>query len=282
MPWFRGNLHTHTTLSDGRKTPEEVAEWYRSAGYHFIFITDHGKVTDFSHLCREDFLVLRGGEFAVGKAETGEPFHLVGLDLPPGFQLSRTPDVQEAINQIREAGGEVIIAHPYWSGLSWRDIYPLEGILGIEIFNNGVEIEVGKGHCLVHWDDLLERGKRLYGFAVDDAHFAIEDAGGGWIEVEAEELTREAIMEGIRKGNFYSSQGPRIFSFLEEGSLVRAETSPTVSICFLSHVHLGKCYYSASEPLRSARLEVTKRHLFVRVECRDENSKRAWSNPYYL
>lgn len=39
--WFRGNLHTHTTLSDGRYTPERAAALYRDAGYDFIALTDH-------------------------------------------------------------------------------------------------------------------------------------------------------------------------------------------------------------------------------------------------
>lgn len=35
------NLHMHTTLSDGRVTPERAAEIYRAAGYDLIAVTDH-------------------------------------------------------------------------------------------------------------------------------------------------------------------------------------------------------------------------------------------------
>ena len=35
------NLHMHTTLSDGSKTPEEAAEIYKKAGYDVVAITDH-------------------------------------------------------------------------------------------------------------------------------------------------------------------------------------------------------------------------------------------------
>ena len=38
---YKINLHTHTTISDGRKTPEQVAEIYRAAGYDMIAFTDH-------------------------------------------------------------------------------------------------------------------------------------------------------------------------------------------------------------------------------------------------
>ena len=39
--WYKGNLHTHTTRSDGRKSPEEVADLYREQGYDFLALTDH-------------------------------------------------------------------------------------------------------------------------------------------------------------------------------------------------------------------------------------------------
>ena len=37
----KGNLHTHTTWSDGMHTPAETAKHYRSKGYDFLALTDH-------------------------------------------------------------------------------------------------------------------------------------------------------------------------------------------------------------------------------------------------
>jgi len=39
--WFKGNLHTHTTRSDGAEDPAATIERYISLGYHFLSITDH-------------------------------------------------------------------------------------------------------------------------------------------------------------------------------------------------------------------------------------------------
>lgn len=39
--WWRGNLHTHTLWSDGDSFPETIVEWYRTAGYHFLALSDH-------------------------------------------------------------------------------------------------------------------------------------------------------------------------------------------------------------------------------------------------
>ena len=39
--WYKGNLHTHTTASDGQYTPEETMNLYRRLGYDFLALTDH-------------------------------------------------------------------------------------------------------------------------------------------------------------------------------------------------------------------------------------------------
>jgi len=41
---IRGDLHMHTTATDGRATLEEMAEASRALGYEYIAITDHSKV----------------------------------------------------------------------------------------------------------------------------------------------------------------------------------------------------------------------------------------------
>ena len=40
---LKGNLHTHTTFSDGKYTVPEVVDIYQRNGYDFIAITDHRK-----------------------------------------------------------------------------------------------------------------------------------------------------------------------------------------------------------------------------------------------
>ena len=39
--FWRGNMHTHSTRSDGRLPPEEVVATYRDAGYNFLVLSDH-------------------------------------------------------------------------------------------------------------------------------------------------------------------------------------------------------------------------------------------------
>jgi predicted metal-dependent phosphoesterase TrpH len=39
--WYKGNTHIHTTVSDGGMSYAETAALYASAGYRFLFATDH-------------------------------------------------------------------------------------------------------------------------------------------------------------------------------------------------------------------------------------------------
>ena len=39
--FWRGNLHTHSTRSDGHLDPAETVGWYRDNGYDFVALTDH-------------------------------------------------------------------------------------------------------------------------------------------------------------------------------------------------------------------------------------------------
>ena len=68
--WYKGNLHMHTTISDGVLTPEEAVERYRRAGYDFIALTDHRQENP--EWQDDDFLVLTGAEYDTG-SET-KPF----------------------------------------------------------------------------------------------------------------------------------------------------------------------------------------------------------------
>ena len=44
--WWKGNLHTHTTRSDGHKKPSEAVRLYQKAGYDFLAVTDHWALSE--------------------------------------------------------------------------------------------------------------------------------------------------------------------------------------------------------------------------------------------
>jgi hypothetical protein len=171
----------------------------------------------------------------------------------------------------------------------------LQGAIGVEVYNNLCELERSRGYSEVHWDDLLLRGKRVWGLAVDDCHWRTLDAGGGWIMVRAPELTAAAILAAIRAGDFYATQGPEVRSFgLEQGSTlsllpggagrVRLECSPCRRVTFCADRWLGHVVEASEqgeEPLTSASYTLSGKETYVRAVLVDYAGRRAWTQPVF-
>ena len=283
--WFKGNLHLHTTVSDGDLTPDEVIDWYRERDYHFLAFTDHGIPAE-SRRVADDFIALSGVEVDGVDPQSGL-YHLVGLGLsgPPGVSSRETMPVQEAIDRLRTTAKLVLMAHPYWSGQMSKDLILLEGCIALEIYNGGCEIDDAKGFSIVHWDDLLAAGGRLWGVAVDDAHWrdGDHDAGLGWIWAKSTELTEAAILDALQQGHFYASSGPEIHSLELEGDWLQVRCSPVVSVDFVG----SGCYSRriAAPPGETLTRASYRRHngqRYLRVACRDARDCWAWSNPIFL
>lgn len=284
--WFKGNLHTHTTLSDGHYAPEERIRDYRERGYHFLAITDHGMVYE-SRSFGGDFLVLGGLEVGARQPGLGATYHFVIPEASGLPALPQDPTPQEVLALAGKSGALAILAHPYWSGLALPDLLAVEaGIIGLEVFNTVCEREIGRGVSSVHWDSLLERGGAPLGFAVDDSHTNrayIRDVFQGWIMVKAESLDVEAILAAIRRGAFYSSSGPTIqdITLGDEGVSVRC--SPAKCINFICHPPRGKQVLAEEgDELTQAEYIFRGNERYVRVECRDRLGRTAWSNPFRL
>ena len=58
--WYKGNLHTHTTASDGTITQEETVRIYRDAKYDFLALTEHNTYTDTTKYDSEGFITIAG------------------------------------------------------------------------------------------------------------------------------------------------------------------------------------------------------------------------------
>lgn len=276
--WFRGNLHSHTTMSDGKLSPQDVVEFYRSRGYDFLCLTDHEKMSDPSGLSTEDFLVFTGVE--TGSKQSRH--HIVGIGCKELGPFPRQEMAQDAVDKIRSMGGLVFIAHPYWSALVDADVRSLSNIQGIELYNTGCEVEIGRGFSTTHWDNLLFSGMMLDGFAVDDAHRYTDDAPGGWVWVKAKRLAQEDILDSISNGFFYSSTGPRIEDIQVTEDTISVRCTPVETITFHSHGPTGNSVHRVGEGiLTCATHKYRPEHRYVRVECIDGGRRMAWSNPIY-
>ena len=152
--WYRGNLHTHTTGSDGALSVSERCAAYRAAGYDFLAVTDHRLVQDVSALSTREFLVISGSEVHPVNPRTGDYFHIVALDVHEEI-ATHALAVNEVIEAIHRQGGLAVLCHPYWCGLSLLDILPLTGYFAVEVYNDTC-MGIGKAFSESTWDEMLE------------------------------------------------------------------------------------------------------------------------------
>ena len=164
------DLHVHSTVSDGKLTPEEVKAEYKKLGYSILAMTDHSVIVNHQHLNDPDFLMLTGAEIDATEAK---PFRegsrirkcrhlcLIAKDPNNNWLPYRDPDphpnslpycencvfddmsceyTTEAMNAVvakaNEKGYLVTYNHPVWSLETYPDYAPIEGVWGMEYRNS--------------------------------------------------------------------------------------------------------------------------------------------------
>ena len=288
--FYRGNLHTHSTRSDGVLNPEEVVAAYRRAGYDFVALTDHFlprygfPVTDTRALRDAAFTTLLGAELHAPALENGELWHILAVGLPLDFAPPAADETGPALAARAAAAGAFVgIAHPAWYGLTLADALSLEAAHAVEVYNDTCGALNDRAASWFMSDALGVRGRRLSAFAADDAHFRPErpDAFGGWVQVRAERLEPAALLAALKAGHYYSSQGPRLDAIALAGERLSVRCSPVRAI-FLSGPRsrsdrlLGDGLTEAEFPVEGFRGG------YCRVTVVDAAGKRAWSNPIWL
>ncbi len=276
--FYKGNLHTHTTLSDGRLTPEEAIEMYRGAGYDFISITDHRKRYPNREL--DGFIVLSGGEYHHQPGVTA--YHILGLGMSEDIFSDDNDSPQDIIDKIRAADGMAVLAHPAWSLMSATDGLALHGYEAVEVYNGISDGYSNRGYSDLFIDVCAAHGRLTGLVADDDAHFYEGyDNLRGFICVQAEEFTPEALMDAIRHERYYASTGPALRQIEVEDGVLRVECDPVQEIYFMTNVwYTGNRTVRAPEGgmLSTAEYKINSRDRWVRVEGRDAAGKRFWSN----
>ncbi|MCG9128904.1 PHP domain-containing protein [Candidatus Poribacteria bacterium] len=279
--WYRGNTHSHSTESDGQLSVSDRFSAYRDAGYDFLVLTDHRKVNDVEPYSTSDFLAISGSEVHPSNPYGGGTYHFVAINIHEPVNCAKMHP-NAVLENIKEQGGEAVLCHPYWCGHTISDYLPLRNYFAVEVYNDTC-MGIGKGFSEQAWDDLLDRGGPVLGIASDDAHGTEHDCFHGWINVKAEELTVDNIMESLRTGAFYSTLGPEIIDLDLTDNVVSVKCSEARSICFKSDCTRGK-YIQAPEGelLTEASYSVPESAKYVRVEITDTVGKKAWSNPFFF
>lgn len=287
--WLKGNIHSHSTESDGMFTPVELAELYASHGYSFLSITDHNICVPHNEVPEKEIILLTGLEHDI-EYSADKCIHVVGLasackehtDYLCKRYGKEEMDDQQLIDLMRNDDQFVSLAHPVWSHMEPEEILGLERLHAIEVFNNGTEHLCHNGNAEIWWDMLLRHGKKVYATAVDDVHCA-EDLFGGWIWVKVPSRDRRAIVDALFHGMFYATNGPEIYAFGVEDEQVYVSCSECREIHFVTYSPRGKSFFAEDgKALTEAVHTICGTEAYVRVVCVDSNGRCAWSNPIFF
>ncbi len=275
--WYKGNLHTHTTESDGSISLADCIKIYQEKGYDFLSITDHRKY--YAGFESDDFIVLPGTEFHYHEMEARKAFHITGLNIKHEIPTDDSSKPQYVIDKINQAGGIAVMAHPAWSLLTHDDTMGLTGLTGLEIYNTISAAYSSRGYSDTYADVLASKGCVLQLLAVDDAHFYDKDAFKGWIMLQSDEFNADAITESIRQGRFYSSQGPEFKQITKNDDSITVVTSEVASISFISDTFYAReRIVEADGLITKASYKIMPTDRVIRVELTDAAGKKAWSN----
>ena len=145
---YRGNLHGHSTHSDGLLCPQAVVNKYIELGYDFTCLSDHlwiddqfaaTSIFDGHALNRNGFITLRSAELhCFGKKyDQDRLWHIVANGLPVDFAC---PDAQETapdlIARAQAAGAYVSVAHPEWYNMTMDEAMTVAAADAVEIYNH--------------------------------------------------------------------------------------------------------------------------------------------------
>ena len=263
--FYKANLHSHSIFSDGKNTPEEMRDYYKSHGYQILSLTDHDVLLDHTHLNQEDFLMFTGYEYGIAEdvscyATTcrtvefniypRDPHNLKQVCFDPSVLTFAPEDVKKNIQHIGDpvkqeftaeffqkvidaakANDSLIgINHPVYSLLDAEIIGNMKGLDFLEIVNQGSCLN-GEDDNHYLYDQLLRKGYPLSITASDDRHSTsiidYPDDPRPWAAtmIKAKSLTHGDVYAALEKGDMYTTQGPEIYALYVEDGQVHMKFS---------------------------------------------------------
>ena len=267
---LKGQMHCHSTTSDGSYTPEKVLEMYKNAGYDFCCLTDHDALN--TKVDIDGIVHIRGIEFLEGDGHS----HICGYNIEKKRDTTEVaPSQQGVIDFVKANGGMTSIAHPKMGtiGMKLEEAIHLKGYDFVEICTGFDKAEYSD-----YIDSLLMAGKNFNLLAVDDFHSEASNTFNyGYIVVNADSKSPDVILNEIKNGNYYSSNGNDI-DITVTNNVIKASSSNISNFRFITDVRTVERSSSMSEEYTLIGDES-----FIRIEAIDiSTNKKAWSNPIIL
>jgi hypothetical protein len=231
--WHRGDLHTHTVHSDGRRRIAEMASAATSAGLDFIVSTDHNTSSANRAWATTE---IAGPLVIAGEEVTTRHGHWLAVGLPPGGWIDWRYAPRDGVfgdyaAQVHADGGLVVAAHPSvpLPGCAWEFGY--HDVDAMEVWNGlwNVDDELS----LRVWHQLLRQGRRITAVGGSDSHTSTQPVGRPQTVVYAHGLSTPDVIEGLRCGRCYMAESSAVTLELNasrDDSVVTAGVGETLTV----------------------------------------------------
>lgn len=295
---LKGNLHTHTTFSDGKYTVPEVVDIYQRNGYDFIAITDHRKYYHGPEIV-DSMLVLSGIEVSClyqgedpKKEYSYTHFNVIGQHLPISddqvFYYNEAKDITSILKQFQNENSLIVWNHPLFSRFSEEESLTFSGYDAIEVYNHKDTLdETGNPSAFHLIRNLLKNNLFPMVTATNDFHGKLDTQlddyySRAFVEVDVEQKTSSAILSALKQGQFYASNGPKIYDFRIENNTFKIETSPVQHIIFYSHLRHCKNIFKVNRDVVYGEYQLQGNEKYLWIMIVDNNGACAWTQPVYI
>jgi len=177
--YLKGQLHIHTTYSDGRLTPQQVADLYKRHGYDFIAITDH------DHLLKPSYR---------------QAIEDIATDLIVFFGIELTVETKLGYVHVSRIEGEHEVLHtfnhPGDYGFTLKQTIDCINDIARQINIDAVEVT----HHGFYTPDYDIEEITYPKVASDDSHTRL-GCGRAWVELESQK-DKDSILRAIKSGDF--------------------------------------------------------------------------------
>jgi hypothetical protein len=196
---------------------------YKAAGYDFLAVSDHNRVTATQQYNIPAFLTFPNDELTFRRD------HVNAVNIPGSHPSGPSATLQDVINLALNANAIAMINHPSWSSHTPQKITGTSGATLMEVIQHFDDLD----YDAMVWDAFLSTGRQIYGTGTDDAHNYTTDFNTGWIVVRADSLELNEIITGIQNGDFYASNGVTITDLTMQNRELCVDTQDGDSIIFI-------------------------------------------------